>query len=91
MAALRSTADSPPRRIGIAELEARLCLHRNTIAEWYKSGRLPKPHYIGELRRWWLHEIEAWEAEHTSPSRSRKRQGRRARARAPLPTVSVGE
>jgi predicted DNA-binding transcriptional regulator AlpA len=54
-----------PRRIGIAELERRLGRDKTTIWRWYMASppRFPAPHFIGERRAWWLHEVEAWERE----------------------------
>ncbi|WP_242352404.1 AlpA family transcriptional regulator [Anaeromyxobacter sp. SG64] len=51
-----------PRRLGIAEVEARLGVDRTTIWRWYRAGKFPAPHYLGERRSWFLGEIEAWEA-----------------------------
>jgi predicted DNA-binding transcriptional regulator AlpA len=50
-----------PRRIGIAELETRLGVNRATVYRWYRAGSFPKPHFIGNRRAWWLHEVAAWE------------------------------
>lgn len=52
-----------PRRIGISALEERLATERSTIWRWYRAGRFPAPHYLGTRRCWWVHEVEAWEAE----------------------------
>lgn len=52
------------QRIGIADLEKRLRVHRSTIGVWYRTKRFPRPHYIGKRRKWFLAEIEAWEAVH---------------------------
>jgi predicted DNA-binding transcriptional regulator AlpA len=52
-----------PRRLGIAELEARLGVNRATVYRWYRAGTFPKPHYIGSRRAWWLHEVSAWEVD----------------------------
>lgn len=52
-----------PRRINIKNVEARVGASRSTIWRWCKSGSFPMPHYIGRRRAWWLHEIEAWEAD----------------------------
>ncbi len=63
---------SSDARLGIAQLEARLGVSRRTIATWTRQGKLPRPHYIAGLRRWWLSEIEAWERENVT-DRSSKR------------------
>lgn len=55
-------APTNPRRIGISELEARTGVERSTLYRWYKAGKLPAPHYLGERRVWFVAEIEAWEA-----------------------------
>jgi predicted DNA-binding transcriptional regulator AlpA len=60
---MESTSTTPtPRRIGIAEVERRLGVERTTIWRWYRAGKFPAPHYLGERRAWFLGEIEAWEA-----------------------------
>ena len=56
-----ATPSQGPRRLGIAELETRLGVHRATIGRWYRAGALPRPHFIGNRRAWWLHEVAAWE------------------------------
>jgi predicted DNA-binding transcriptional regulator AlpA len=70
----RAREDGRPVRLGISELEARLGVNRKTIASWYKAVLFPVPHYLGEMRRWWVHEIEAWEAVQTAPGRPRRKQ-----------------
>lgn len=50
-------------RLGVKDLETRLHKDRSTIWRWYQRGRFPKPHYIGDERCWFLHEVEAWERE----------------------------
>lgn len=64
-AAGRRSIEPAVQRLGIAELTARLGMHRNTIANWVRDGRFPAPHYIAEQRRWFLHEIVAWEQANT--------------------------
>lgn len=54
--------ETPPSRIGIAELEHRLGRDRATIWRWYRTGRFPPPHYIGERRCWFEADIARWEA-----------------------------
>lgn len=61
-----STGDhTTVQRLGIAELTTRLGMHRNTIANWVRLGRFPAPHYIAEQRRWFLHDVIAWEQANT--------------------------
>lgn len=61
------------RRVGIAELERRLGLSRTTIARKRKVGLFPEGHFVGERRKWWLHEIERWEAAQASrPAEARR-------------------
>lgn len=60
---LRAAVITDPRRIAIAELCGRLAVNRRTIGKWVEAGRFPAPHYLMGERRWWLHEIEAWEAD----------------------------
>jgi predicted DNA-binding transcriptional regulator AlpA len=52
-----------PKRIGIAEVQRRLGVHRVTIYRWCRAGTFPAPHYLGERRAWFLSDIEAWEAQ----------------------------
>jgi len=49
-------------RLGIRDLEARLGADRSTIWRWYRAGKFPEPHYIGDRRVWLLSDVEAWEA-----------------------------
>ena len=57
------TAEQNRRRLNIRMLEERLRCHRQTIWRWYKKGRFPKPHYLGQNRLWFEAEVEAWEQE----------------------------
>jgi predicted DNA-binding transcriptional regulator AlpA len=59
----RNGSTEAARRIGIAALEQRLSVERSTIWRWYRAGAFPPPHYIGNRRAWWLHDIEAWEVQ----------------------------
>jgi predicted DNA-binding transcriptional regulator AlpA len=68
----RATPDKP-RRIGIAELRVRLGVCTQTVANWTKAGRFPRPHYLNGMRRWWLAEVEAWEREHVTAEFGRDR------------------
>ncbi len=63
-------------RLGIAEIEARLGRDKATIWRWYTAGKFPAPHYIGERRAWFLHEIEAWEREQMARPAEARRRGR---------------
>jgi excisionase family DNA binding protein len=69
-------------RIGIGELARRLGFSRATIGRWTKLGKLPAPHFLGEQRRWFVHEIEAWETAEARPDRPRKRASKRAAVEA---------
>jgi predicted DNA-binding transcriptional regulator AlpA len=55
-----------PRRLRIAELEARLAISRRTIERWCAAGTFPRPHYLRPLkvRFWWTADVDAWEAAH---------------------------
>lgn len=53
-----------PERLGISELERRLGFDRRTIRRWCDKGIFPRPHYIAGRRRWWVHDVEAWESEY---------------------------
>ena len=57
------TAEQNRRRLNIRMLEERLCCHRQTIWRWYKSGKFPEPHYLGQNRLWFESEVELWEQE----------------------------
>jgi predicted DNA-binding transcriptional regulator AlpA len=57
---------TPPERLDIVALTKRLRVHKSTVSRWYKAGSFPPPHYLGDRRRWWLHEVEAWERENVS-------------------------
>lgn len=50
-------------RLGVAELERRMGVTRTTLWRWVKAGRFPAPHFVGEHRRWFLGDVEAWERE----------------------------
>ena len=54
------------RRLNIRMVEERLCWHRQTIWRKYKAGKFPLPHFLGQNRVWWEHEIEQWEEEQMS-------------------------
>ena len=56
-------AEQNRRRLNIRMLEERLCCNRQTIWRWYKKGRFPEPHYLGQNRLWFEAEVEAWEQE----------------------------
>jgi len=66
------------RRHNISELEKRLGCSRQTIWRWYTTGNFPKPHYLGQCRVWWEHEIEQWEQEQMSSRASIKEACRNA-------------
>ena len=66
------------RRFKIAELEARLGVSRQTVWRWYSNGDFPKPHYLGQHRLWFEHEIEQWEQEQMSSRASIKEACRNA-------------
>lgn len=72
---MRNTRETTPgpRRIGIAELEQRLGVHRATIRRWHRAGGLPAPHYVGEHRAWFVGEIEAWEARRMADQAGKQR------------------
>lgn len=60
-------------RLGAKELEARLGVNRSTFYRWYKAGRFPEPHFIGDRRMWFLSEVEAWERETVAKSPKARR------------------
>lgn len=62
----RGATSDESRRIGIADVRARLGVSNNTVAAWAARGKFPAPHYINGLRRWWLGEVEQWEREHVT-------------------------
>lgn len=55
-----------PQRLHMKQVVARVGFNASTIGKWYRAGRFPKPHYIAGRRRWWLHEVEAWEAQNVT-------------------------
>jgi predicted DNA-binding transcriptional regulator AlpA len=73
---------SEVQRVGIRQLSARLGVDRSTIWRWYRAGRFPVPHYLGERRAWLLSDVEAWERECiTSPPAERKSSSNASRLR----------
>ncbi len=81
------TAGDKLVRLGIADVEHRLSVDRSTIWRWYRAGKFPAPHYIGDRRCWSLQEIEQWEAEQIArPATSRRNNlGLHAQAKEPAP------
>ena len=61
------------RRFKIAELEARLGVSRQTVWRWYSNGDFPKPHYLGQHRLWFEHDVEQWEETQMAAHASRKK------------------
>jgi predicted DNA-binding transcriptional regulator AlpA len=55
-------------RLDAGQLSARLHATERQIRRMVDKG-FPAPHYIGERRRWWLSEVQAWEATHATRSR----------------------
>jgi predicted DNA-binding transcriptional regulator AlpA len=45
---------------GISPVERATGRDRSTIWRWYRVGRFPEPHYIGDRRMWRRSEVEAW-------------------------------
>ena len=56
-----STSTAEPRLLGIAQVTRRLGVEKTSIWRWTKAGKFPQPIYVSEHRKWWLHDIEAWE------------------------------
>lgn len=46
------------------------------IWRWYRAGRFPEPHFLGERRAWFLEEIEASEAQRRAEQVERRRGAR---------------
>jgi len=63
-------------RLGISEIEARTGRDKTTIWRWYRAQKFPSPHFIGERRMWFLHEVEAWEREQMARPPSARRGAR---------------
>ena len=63
-------------RIGIADLSRRLGVDRSTIWRWYRAGRFPAPHYLGERRMWIIADVEAWERERMAREPGSRRSSR---------------
>jgi excisionase family DNA binding protein len=72
------TCASDVTRIGIRELAARLGVDRSTIWRWYRSGRFPLPHFVGERRAWFRSEVEAWECSQMAIPAEMRRSSRNA-------------
>jgi len=64
--------NEPKRRLNISMLEERTCWHRMTIWRKYKAGKFPPPHFLGQNRVWWEHEIEQWEEQTMSHEANHK-------------------
>jgi predicted DNA-binding transcriptional regulator AlpA len=73
------------RRVGIAELEQRLGVDRSTIWRWYRAGKFPAPHFLGERRAWFLAEVEAWELQRMARSDGDRQGGKNLRPAGALP------
>jgi predicted DNA-binding transcriptional regulator AlpA len=52
-------------RLGTAEVARRVGRSACTLWRWYTAEppRFPRPHFIGDRRAWFEHEVSAWEAE----------------------------
>jgi predicted DNA-binding transcriptional regulator AlpA len=59
--ATSTTTTTPPRWLGIAELERRLGVSRCSIWRWTKQGTFPAAAYFGSRRAWLESDIAAWE------------------------------
>ncbi len=55
-------------RVCAAELEGIVCASRQSIKRWYKDGKFPEPHFIGQRRYWLRTEIEEWLEKRTNAS-----------------------
>ena len=55
--------DTTHNRLNARMLKKRLCCSGQTIYRWYKSGKFPEPHYLGQNRLWFEAEVEIWEQE----------------------------
>lgn len=53
-------------RLDANRVAARLDVTPRHVARLVHAGRFPAPHYVGERKRWWLSEVQAWEATATS-------------------------
>ena len=76
-----------PRRLRIAELEARLAISRRTIERWCAAGTFPRPHYLRPLkvRFWWAADVDVWEAAHLEEAAAGERTPRCTPAAASEP------
>ena len=79
----KSNSGIHKRRLNIHQLKERLGVHSQTIWRWYSKGGitppLPPPHYLGQARLWWEHEIEQWEAQAMRQREVKKASGERKR------------
>lgn len=55
-------------RLDAGKVAARLDVTPRHLARLVRQGRFPRPHYLGERRRWWISEVLAWEASTCSSS-----------------------
>lgn len=62
------TGDAKDTRVDTAWVLARLLITDRHLRRLCDRD-FPSPHYLGERRRWWISEIVAWEATHTSRER----------------------
>lgn len=50
-----------PAYYDIAQLAARLGVHKNTLVRWRNAGRMPLPFKFANRLRWKVETIDAWE------------------------------
>lgn len=60
------------RRVTMREVASRLGVTPRCIEKRVVAGRFPRPHYLGNWRRWWLHELMQWEQDNTRSESARK-------------------
>ena len=73
-----TTQPTVTRRLTIAQLADRFACSSMTVYRWYTFGDLPRPHYLGQNRVWFEHDVEQWEQKQMSSRASIKEAYRNA-------------
>lgn len=68
---MTETAPVTAQRFSMRQVVERIGFDASTIARWCRQGIFPPPHYIAGRKRWWLHDIQAWEDRNVSDKPSK--------------------